>query len=148
LPPVRQAPGKRTALLPARFAADVERLEAALAAPAVADGALLLIGRRQLRSNNSWMHNSQRLVKGPEACTLVMHPDDARRRGLSDGDRVHVRSRVGEVAVPLRISPEVAAGVVSLPHGWGHGRDGVELRVAASRAGASINDLTDEERID
>src|SRR5262249_61835480 len=131
---VRQTPGNGIALLPAPFAADVERLEAALAAPAVGDGALLLIGRRQLRSNNSWMHNSQRLVKGPEACTLVMHPDDARRRGLSDGEAVRVRSRVGEVAVPLALSPDIAVGVVSLPHRWGHGRNRVQLRPAQAPA--------------
>jgi anaerobic selenocysteine-containing dehydrogenase len=137
------------ALAPPSFVADVERLEAQLDAVAVGEGELLLIGRRQLRSNNSWMHNSQRLVKGPESCTLLMHPDDARRRGLADGVRVRVRSRVGEVAVPLAISSDIAIGVVSLPHGWGHGREGVALRVAQARGGgASINDLTDELRLD
>jgi anaerobic selenocysteine-containing dehydrogenase len=155
-PSLLQTPGKRIALAPAPFVADVARLETELAATTAqagdgngdGDGALLLIGRRQLRSNNSWMHNSQRLVKGPEACTLLMHPDDARRRGLSDGDRVRVRSRVVEIAVPLTVSPDIAAGVVSLPHGWGHGRAGVTLSVASARAGASINDLTDEGRLD
>ncbi|MCU1279131.1 MAG: molybdopterin-binding oxidoreductase [bacterium] len=141
--------GKRIALAPELFVADVTRLEAQLdAAPAVDANQLLLIGRRQLRSNNSWMHNSQRLVKGPEACTLIMHPDDASARGLSDGDRVQVRSRVGEVAVPLALSGDIAVGVVSLPHGWGHAGKGVALRVAQSRAGASVNDLTDELRLD
>ena len=108
----------------------------------------MLIGRRQLRSNNSWMHNSARLVKGPEACTLLMHPDDARVRGLADGARVQVRSRVGAIAVPLALCADVAVGVVCLPHGWGHGAGGVALRVAQSRAGASVNDLTDELRLD
>jgi anaerobic selenocysteine-containing dehydrogenase len=149
LPAVLATADKRVALAPPMFVDDVARLEAQLdqatAAPA---GELLLIGRRNLRSNNSWMHNTQRLVKGPEACTLLMHPDDAHSRGLADGDRVEVRSRVGAVAVPLALSADIAVGVVSLPHGWGHGGDGVALRVANSRAGASINDLTDEQRLD
>jgi len=151
LPEVLATRDRRVALAPAPFVGDVARLEAQLDAPAATgdgDDRLLLIGRRQLRSNNSWMHNVQRLVKGPEACTLLMHPDDAKKRGLSDGDRVEVRSRVGAVAVPLALSADIAVGVVSLPHGWGHGHDGVALRVAQSRAGASINDLTDEERLD
>lgn len=149
LPGVLGTPDRRVALAPAIFVGDVARLERQLDAPAAGgDGPLLLIGRRQLRSNNSWMHNVQRLVKGPEACTLLMHPDDAGKRGLADGDRVEVRSRVGAVAVPLALSSDIAVGVVSLPHGWGHGVDGVALRVAQSRAGASINDLTDEERLD
>jgi anaerobic selenocysteine-containing dehydrogenase len=150
LPELLATPRKRIALAPAPFVDDVPRLETALAAAdgAATDDRLLLIGRRQLRSNNSWMHNSRRLTKGPEACTLLMHPDDARARGLSDGDRVEVRSRVGAVAVPVALSSDIAVGVVSLPHGWGHGRDGVVLRVAKERAGASINDLTDEERLD
>jgi anaerobic selenocysteine-containing dehydrogenase len=148
LPSVLAQP--KLALAPAPFLDDIKRLEAQLDDGAATLGAdqLLLIGRRQLRSNNSWMHNSQRLIKGPEACTLLMHPDDARSRNLADGDRVEVRSRVGAVAVPLALSPDIAVGVVSLPHGWGHGRDGVALRVAQSRAGASINDLTDELRTD
>jgi len=150
LPSVLATADRKVALAPPLFVADVARLEAQLdeAAPHSGDAQLLLIGRRQLRSNNSWMHNVQRLVKGPEACTLLMHPDDAKKRGLSDGDRVEVRSRVGAVAVPLALSADIAVGVVSLPHGWGHGHDGVALRVAQSRAGASINDLTDEERLD
>ena len=109
---------------------------------------LLLIGRRNLRGNNSWMHNSARLVKGPEACTLLMHPRDAAARGVETGAVVKLRSRVGEVRAPVHVSDEVAPGVVSLPHGWGHGRDGVELRVARERPGASINDVTDDERVD
>jgi anaerobic selenocysteine-containing dehydrogenase len=150
LPSVLATKDKRIALAPPMFVDDVARLEAQLDATVATTSPdqLLLIGRRNLRSNNSWMHNSQRLVKGPEACTLLMHPDDARARGLADGDRVEVRSRVGAVAVPLALSADIAVGVVSLPHGWGHGGDGVALRVAQSRAGASINDLTDEERLD
>jgi anaerobic selenocysteine-containing dehydrogenase len=149
LPAALGTPGQRIALAPAALVADVARLEAQLdGAAEIAGDQLMLIGRRQLRSNNSWMHNSARLVKGPEACTLLMHPDDARTRGLSDGDRVLVRSRVGEIAVALALSADMAAGVVSLPHGWGHDKSGIALRVAQSRAGASVNDLTDERRLD
>ncbi|HXU73578.1 MAG TPA: molybdopterin-dependent oxidoreductase [Polyangia bacterium] len=148
LPSALASDGRRIALAPPRLRGDVKRLEAQLDAAAVGEGELLLIGRRQLRSNNSWMHNSARLVKGPEACTLLMHPDDARARGLSDGDRVQVRSRVGAVAVPLALSPDIAVGVVSLPHGWGHAAANGTLRVAQTRAGASINDLTDDQRLD
>jgi anaerobic selenocysteine-containing dehydrogenase len=137
----------RVHLAPPRFVADVPRLEASMAATP-AEGALVLVGRRHLRSNNSWMHNSQRLVKGREACTLLMHPRDASARGLATGAPVRVRSRVGEVTVPLEVSDEMAPGVVSLPHGWGHAGHGVALRVARQRAGASINDVTDDARVD
>ena len=125
---------------------DLARVESELlAAPAARNGELLLIGRRDLRSNNSWMHNSLRLVKGPERCTLLMHPDDARARGLAPGQSVQVRSRVGSVPVPAsHLTDAVMPGVVSLPHGWGHGRPGVQLRVASAHAGVSINDLTDD----
>jgi anaerobic selenocysteine-containing dehydrogenase len=109
---------------------------------------LRLIGRRQLRSNNSWMHNSHRLVKGPERCTLLMHPDDARARGLTAGQTVRVRSRVGSVPIRLEVTETITPGVVSIPHGWGHGRPGVQLRVAREHAGVSINDLTDDQAVD
>jgi len=139
-------PEGRIQLVPKLYLDDVARLEAQLGA---ADGGeLQLIGRRQLRSNNSWMHNATRLVKGPPACTLLMHPDDARRRNLADGQLVRVRSRVGEVRVPLAVSSELKPGVVSLPHGWGHARSGTALSVAGAHAGASVNDLTDELFVD
>ena len=138
---------RRIHLAPPRFLADVPRLQASMEVTARVEG-LLLVGRRHLRSNNSWMHNSQRLVKGREACTLLMHPTDATARGLATGAAVRLRSRVGEVTVPLEVSDEMSPGVVSLPHGWGHAQKGVELRVARQRAGASINDVTDEARID
>ncbi|MEZ4428710.1 MAG: molybdopterin dinucleotide binding domain-containing protein, partial [Nannocystaceae bacterium] len=119
---------------------------AELEAPA-RDG-LVLIGRRQLRSNNSWLHNSERLVKGKERCTLLIHPGDAARQGIAAGDRVVVRSRVGAIELPVELDDGIMPGVVSVPHGWGHGRPGVSLSVAARRPGASINDLTDEARVD
>jgi len=113
-----------------------------------ASDALVLIGRRQLRSNNSWMHNSLRLVKGPESCVLLMHPDDAQSRSLTSGDRVRILARVGHVEASLRVSSEVAPGVVSLPHGWGHAGADHPLRVAQAHAGVSLNALTDELRLD
>jgi anaerobic selenocysteine-containing dehydrogenase len=112
------------------------------------NGDLLLIGRRQLRSNNSWMHNSQRLLRGKPQCTILMHPTDAAQRDLRPGQNVSVRSRVGSVVVPLEISEEMMPGVVSIPHGWGHDRTGVQLEVAQQHAGESINDLTDNLAID
>src|SRR5262249_61476334 len=107
---------------------------------------LRLTGRRELRSNNSWMHNSTRLVKGKDRCTLLMHPGDAEARGLRPGQQVRIRSRVGSVEAPLETTDAMRKGVVSLPHGYGHARDGVRLGVARRHAGVSPNDLTDPQR--
>ncbi|MEL6189287.1 MAG: molybdopterin dinucleotide binding domain-containing protein, partial [Myxococcota bacterium] len=109
---------------------------------------LVLIGRRHLRSNNSWLHNSHRLVKGPNRCTAMMNPSDAAERGLSSGQLVAVTSRVGEIHIPVEITDEVGPGTVSIPHGWGHDREGVRLSVARAHPGASLNDLTDPSRLD
>ncbi|MFL5458278.1 MAG: molybdopterin dinucleotide binding domain-containing protein, partial [Myxococcales bacterium] len=136
---------KRIDLAPAVFLADLPRLEATLEEKP--DG-LVLIGRRALRSNNSWMHNSHRLVKGPDGCVLYMHPEDAKVHGIVGGGRARVESRVGAVEVPVALTDDVVRGVVCLPHGWGHGRDGAALSVARAHAGASLNDLTDEQAID
>jgi anaerobic selenocysteine-containing dehydrogenase len=125
---------------------DVERLRAALAERR-ANG-LVLIGRRHLRSNNSWMHNLPALAKGPERCTLLVHPADAARLGLEGGKPAKVRSRAGELVAPVVVSDEVMEGVVSLPHGFGHDAPGVRLAVAAARPGVNSNLLADEERID
>ena len=114
----------------------------------LADDELRLIGRRHLRDCNSWMHNSPRLIKGRSRSDLLMHPDDLSQRGLSDGDPVEVRSRVGVVGTTVRASDALMPGVVSLPHGYGHQRQGVRLRVAGELAGISINDLTDPESLD
>ena len=136
---------KRLQLAPPIFLRDLDRLEARLAqSPAE----LVLIGRRALRSNNSWMHNRLRLVKGPPGCVLLMHPEDAAERGLRPGARARVESRVGSVEVPVGVTADVARGVVSLPHGWGHTRQGAALGVASAHAGASLNDLTDEQAVD
>jgi anaerobic selenocysteine-containing dehydrogenase len=144
LPERLYTPRKRIALAPPRFLADLERLEAA---GRDANG-LLLIGRRDLRSNNSWMHNSSRLVTGRDRCTLLMHPADAGARGLADGQSVRVATRAGALETVLELSDAMRPGVVSLPHGWGHHRPGTRLRVASQRPGASANDLTDEQEVD
>jgi anaerobic selenocysteine-containing dehydrogenase len=143
---------KRVDLAPEPMVKDIERVkEKLLSAGAHANGHLSLIGRRQLRSNNSWMHNTERLVKGNPAkppCTILMHPADAARRDLTAGENVLVRSKVGEIVVPVEISQEMMPGVVSIPHGWGHDREGNQLSVAQQHAGASINDLTDNQAVD
>jgi anaerobic selenocysteine-containing dehydrogenase len=109
---------------------------------------LSLIGRRQLRSNNSWMHNSERLMRGKDRCTLLMNPADAAERGLLDGQCVKIESKVGCIELPLEMDEAMMVGVVSIPHGWGHDRKGVALSVASIKAGASLNDLTDEGALD
>jgi len=142
---------KRIALAPEMLTQDVPRLQTWLQSqpmPSAANGTLLLIGRRQLRSNNSWMHNSERLVRGKARCTLLVHPDDARQYGITSGQMVRVISRVGEIIAPAEVSDEVMPGVVSLPHGWGHDRPGVQLDVARRYPGVSINDITDEQLVD
>ncbi|MBA6117693.1 molybdopterin oxidoreductase family protein [Pseudomonas putida] len=120
---------------------DLRRLAAQ--APA-APGELLLIGRRHVRSNNSWMHNFHRLIKGKARHQLLMHPQDMRQRLLEDGQQVRIRSRTGTLEVEVQASEEMMPGVVSLPHGFGHGRQGVHLQVAQAQPGVSANDLTDE----
>ena len=112
------------------------------------DGGLRLIGRRDLRTNNSWMHNSQRLAKGQDRCALFMHPDDAKLHGVTDGAPVRVTARAGEVITPARLTTDIMPGVVSLPHGWGHDREGVGLRIASAHAGVNANDVTDNLAID
>ncbi len=130
---------------PAPMLADLVRLEATLSAEVPE---LVLIGRRQLRSNNSWMHNVPRLMRGPERCTLMLNPVDAARLNVRGGQSVEVRSRVGAVTVPAEITDTLMPGVVSLPHGFGHGKAGVRLGVATAHAGASANDLTDPALLD
>jgi anaerobic selenocysteine-containing dehydrogenase len=111
-------------------------------------GDLVLIGRRQLRSKNSWMHNTDRLVKGPPRCTLLVHPIDAASRHLASGDLARLGSEAGAVVVPVELTDAMLQGVVSLPHGWGHDRDGTRLAVAGEHPGASVNDVTSDAHLD
>ena len=125
---------------------DLDRLASTGDRPA--DGALQLIGRREVRSNNSWMHNAPRLVKGKPRHQLLVHPEDLARRGIADGARARLRSNVGAIAVDTLASDEMMRGVVCLPHGYGHDRDGVRLSRARSVEGASYNDLSDAGALD
>jgi anaerobic selenocysteine-containing dehydrogenase len=136
-------------LAPREYLEDLPRLSESLAS-AREDDALELVSRRQLRSNNSWMHNSASLMKGPARCTLLMNPADLESRKLEEGQSVEVRSRVGKVRVEVRADPDMMPGVVCMPHGFGHGRKGTRMRVAneAGHAGVSVNELTDETHFD
>lgn len=138
---------KTVQVLPAAIQRELHRLVPTFSTTTDAEQ-LKLIGRRDVRSNNSWMHNSERLVSGKNRCVLWMHPQDANQRGLHDGQTVAVQSRVGQIVVPLHVTEHIRSGVVSLPHGWGHDRPGIQLDVAQAHAGASINDLTDDRAID
>lgn len=112
------------------------------------DKQILLIGRRHVRSNNSWLHNSYRLVKGKPRCTLMLHPETAKEYGIEDGQNVKVTSRVGSITIVAEVTDELMPKVVSIPHGWGHGRKGVKQKIAQAHAGVSVNDLTDDTLID
>jgi len=145
LPEVLRTPSGTVELAPPLLVDDVSRLRQAL--DAFADG-MVLVGRRDLRSNNSWMHNVAVLVKGKPRCTLHVHPDDATRLGLADGGSAEVRSRTGKVIVPVEVTDGIRPGVVSIPHGWGHDRPGTRLGVAESHAGVNSNLLADDELVD
>ncbi|MFZ4719375.1 MAG: molybdopterin oxidoreductase family protein [Ilumatobacteraceae bacterium] len=146
LPDILRTPSGMIELDHPVLMADLERLAAAM--PRWEEHPLMLVGRRHLRSNNSWMHNIEVLVKGKPRCTLQVHPDDAARLGVADGGVARVTSRVGSVDASVEVTDAVRPGVVSLPHGWGHGQPGTRLRVAAERAGVNSNVLTDHEALD
>ena len=146
IPEVLRTPSGRIELAPEPFLADLDRLAAS--AEELAHRGLVLIGRRHLRSNNSWMHNVQVLVKGKPRCTLQVHPDDADSFGLVDGGAAQVTSRVGAVQAPVEVTESIRPGVVSLPHGWGHDLPGVQMRVAAEHAGVNSNTLSDDAAFD
>lgn len=148
LPARLQTSDKKIQLEPTLLTKDMKRIEKALKTPVSSDFDLLLINRRHVRDNNSWMHNSERLVKGRNRCILLMHPKDAEKRGIKTGTEVQVQSRVGQVKVEVELTEKVMLGVVSLPHGYGHGRAGVVLPIAQKYAGVSVNDLTDELLLD
>ena len=147
LPARLKTPDRKIHLMPELLTRDLERLEAKLTETGDRPR-LVMISRRQVRSNNSWMHNYGRLMRGKDRCTLEMHPEDALAHGVDGAQRVTVTSRVGSVDVPLEVTEAVMPGVVCLPHGWGHHRPGTRLAVAEQSPGASINDLTDELRVD
>lgn len=147
LPERLKTPDKTIACAPELLVADLTGRFAAWMAATPGDG-LLLIGRRHVRNNNSWLGNSPRLAKGPPRCTLMIAPGDAAARDIADGEMVGITSSAGHVEVAAEITDSVMPGVVSLPHGFGHGRKGVRLGVARQRPGVSINDLTSRDRFD
>ncbi len=146
IPEVLRTPSGKIELAPEPIVDDAARLRASLTR--ARNGEIVLVGRRDLRSNNSWMHNVEILVKGKHRCTLHIHPDDAGRIGVTDGDDARVSSRTGEVQVAVEVTDSVMAGVVSLPHGWGHDAAGADLAVAAQRPGVNSNLLADSEQFD
>jgi anaerobic selenocysteine-containing dehydrogenase len=145
LPGVLRTPSGKIELAPEQLLADVDRLRESLGS---SNGSIVLIGRRQLRSNNSWMHNLDVLVKGKDSCTMHVHPADAERLGLADGELAHVSSRVGEIEVPVEVTDAIMPGVVSIPHGWGHDAPGSRMSVAATKPGVNSNVLADEDEVD
>jgi hypothetical protein len=141
---------KKVQLYPELMLKDLERLKAFAdkSSGSGASSSLMLIGRRDLRTNNSWMHNSQRLVKGRNRCDLFIHPETAGRHGVSNGQEIHVQSKVGTLKVTAALTEDIMPGVVSLPHGWGHDKKGMRISVASAHPGININELTDEKVLD
>lgn len=141
---------RKVHLAPEQFVVEAERLIRELPTEETrrAGYDLRLIGRRHLRSNNSWLHNVPAMVKGRARCTALMHPDDAAERGLTDGAPVTVTSPVGSIVVSVEISDDIRRGTVAIPHGWGHREPGVGWTVAASLPGANVNLLHDPEQVD
>jgi hypothetical protein len=144
LPDMLRTPTGMIELAPEPLLEDVPRLRAAL--DRTVNGGFVLIGRRHLRSNNSWMHNLPVLVKGKARCTLQIHPDDAARLGINGTAKVS--SRTGAIVVPVEVTDAMMPGVVSLPHGWGHDLEGVRTDVAKANAGVNSNLLADEDLFD
>jgi anaerobic selenocysteine-containing dehydrogenase len=138
-------PSGKVELFQSRFADDVPRLAARLARP---NPDLVLISRRHLRSNNSWLHNVPTLMRGRDRCTLLIHPDDAARAGITDGRPAQISTSEGALTVLAEISDEVMPGVVSLPHGWGHGLNGTQLSTANLHPGVNSNLLNPIDVID
>ena len=145
LPEVLTTPGGQVVLAPPYITADLPRLEERLARP---PEELVLVSRRHLRSNNSWMHNVPVLVKGKDRCTLLLHPEDAARHGIVDGGPAKVSSEAGSLVVTAEVTDAIKPGVVSLPHGWGHDKPGTRLSVANEHAGVNTNVLSPGEFVD
>jgi anaerobic selenocysteine-containing dehydrogenase len=140
LPAALCTPSGMIELAPGPLLADVPRLLAS--ADLESNGGFLLVGRRHVRSNNSWMHNIDVLVKGKERCTLQINPADAERIGLEPEGRAKVSSTAGTLVVTVEVSDDIMPGVVSIPHGWGHDLEGSELSVASERPGVNTNRLS------
>jgi anaerobic selenocysteine-containing dehydrogenase len=139
-------PSGKVELAPEPILADLPRLAAAVSEHRT--NGMVLIGRRELRSNNSWLHNTEVLVRGRHRCTLHLHPEDAKRVDVADGDEIEVKSRVGSVTATVEVTDSVMEGVASLPYGWGHDMSGSRLSVASQRPGVNTNLLTDPVPLD
>ena len=142
-----RTPDRKIDLAPEVLVIDASRVARWVDEHGARDG-LVLIGRRNLRSNNSWLHNVRSLAKGPDRSRLLMHPTDAQRLSLGDGDSVRVRSRAGEVAARVAITGDIMPGVVSLPHGFGHQAAAQTIRTAGALDGPNVNAITDEMRVE
>ncbi|MYZ07657.1 molybdopterin-dependent oxidoreductase [Streptomyces sp. SID2999] len=145
LPQPLKTPSGKVELLPAPLAADLPRLREALRERPTG---LVLVGRRHLRSNNSWLHNVPALTGGTNRCTLHLHPEDAARLGVRDGEPVRIKGAGGEVTAPAEVTDAIRPGVVSLPHGWGHDRPGTRLAHAGREPGVNVNQLLDGTLLD
>ncbi|OBH44947.1 molybdopterin-dependent oxidoreductase [Mycobacterium mantenii] len=145
LPDILATSDKKIRLAPQYLLDDLPRLAARMERPAEP---LVLVSRRHLRSNNTWLHNVPALMKGKDRCTLLIHPDDAARCGIADGDMVTVKSEAGEIKVPVEVTESIRPGVVSMPHGWGHGKPGTRMSVANNSPGANTNVLSPPRFVD
>jgi anaerobic selenocysteine-containing dehydrogenase len=146
IPEMLRTPSGRIELSPPQFIDDLVRLEKSIERHDASQ--MLLVGRRELKSNNSWMHNIAVLTKGSLACTAQLHPSDAQRLGVATGDEVRITSRVGHIEIPVEITDSVTQGVVSVPHGWGHDMAGTQMDVARRKAGVNSNILSDDKAMD
>ena len=146
LPELLSTPSARIELAPPAILSAFERLGEALSEGD--SSSVLLVGRRDIRSNNSWMHNIGSLVSGKDRCRLHLHPRDAASHGVADAEEILLVSRAGRIQVVVEVTEDIMPGVVSLPHGWGHDRPGTRLGVAQAHAGVNSNVLTDSERMD
>ncbi len=145
IPEMLRTPSGKVELAPPLLLQDLQRAAADVGR---APPSLVIIGRRDVRTNNSWMHNLPTLAKGPMRCTVLVHPEDAARHGVSDGALATLRNGAGQLRAQVRLSLDMMPGVVSLPHGWGHDLPGTQLSVAAQRPGANINTLLDDQSRD
>lgn len=140
-------PEQKIRLVPEIFLRDLLRAQERLSEGFDTE-AMVLIGRRHMRSNNSWLHNSHRLIKGKNRCTVFIHPDDAQRLQIEDAAPVRVATAVGMIELPAEVTTDIMPGVISVPHGFGHHREGAQLMVAGRSPGVSVNDITDESVVD
>lgn len=147
VPDVLRTPDRKVDLAPPQITCDVARMESEMGVLGK-PGSMVMIGRRDIRSKNAWMHNIPLLAKGKERCTLLVHPEDAVRLGLRTGGKARLRTHIGALVAPVVVSDEIMPGVVSLPHGWGHQMGDTRQRVANAHSGVNANAIIDEADLD